>query len=316
MDTELREPRQITSTPEEERDPVFSPDGETIWFVSDAEGQADIWRAARTDGKKYWWLNDKFTLSRVTRDAEVERNLKFNHDGSRLAYVRGGGDLWTIDREGNNAQRFLASWDAPQFDWSPDGKWIVYAVGDTEFNNDVWIAPLDRSREPFNLSRHPDNEFQPVWSPDGRAIAFTGRRIGDEVDIYYVWLHEEDEEKKTRDRTLERALEKVSKVRSKKGGSGGSSSAKGRGGGAGRTASASGDTSADSAATATTPVAPPDMKIDWDGIHDRIHRVSIPNSPESGLLWSPDSKNWPSRPPSMAAAARTTSMWEKAPPPN
>ena len=39
MDTELREPRQVTSTPEEERQPVFSPDGESLWFVSDAEGR-------------------------------------------------------------------------------------------------------------------------------------------------------------------------------------------------------------------------------------------------------------------------------------
>ncbi|MBW8883748.1 MAG: PD40 domain-containing protein, partial [Planctomycetia bacterium] len=156
MDTELREPRQITRTPEEERDPVFSPDGETIWFISDADGQADIWRATRGEGKKYWWLNDKFSLTRVTNDAEVERNLRFNYDGSRVAYVRAGGDLWTIDRDGKDAQRFLASWDPPQFDWSPDGKWIVYAVSDNEFNNDVWVAPLDKSRKPFNLSRHPD----------------------------------------------------------------------------------------------------------------------------------------------------------------
>ena len=32
------------------------------------------------------------------------------------------------------------------------------------------------------------------------------------------------------------------------------------------------------------------MKIDWEGIHDRMHRISIPNSTESSLIWSPDSK--------------------------
>ncbi len=32
------------------------------------------------------------------------------------------------------------------------------------------------------------------------------------------------------------------------------------------------------------------MKIDFEGIHDRIHRISIPDSTEGGLFWSHDSK--------------------------
>ena len=31
-------------------------------------------------------------------------------------------------------------------------------------------------------------------------------------------------------------------------------------------------------------------EIDFDGLEDRIHRISIPNASESRLLWSPDSK--------------------------
>jgi Tol biopolymer transport system component len=45
MDTELKEPRRVTNTPEEERDPAFSPDFGMLVFVSDKEGQPDIWRA-------------------------------------------------------------------------------------------------------------------------------------------------------------------------------------------------------------------------------------------------------------------------------
>ncbi len=32
------------------------------------------------------------------------------------------------------------------------------------------------------------------------------------------------------------------------------------------------------------------MTIDWTGLHDRIQRISIPNTSESSLAWSPDSK--------------------------
>ncbi len=41
MDTELREPKQMTATPEEERDPVFSPKGDSVLFVSDQGGQSE-----------------------------------------------------------------------------------------------------------------------------------------------------------------------------------------------------------------------------------------------------------------------------------
>lgn len=287
MDTELREPRQITTTPEEERDPVFAPDGETIWFVSDASGQADLWRAKRADAKKFWWLNDKFQLTQVTHDAQVERSLQFSPEGSRLAYTRGT-DLWTMDKEGNDPQRFLASWDAPQYDWSPDGKWIVYSVADSDHNNDVWIAPLDGSRQPFNLSRHPDNEYQPKWSPDGRAIAFTGRRFADEVDVYFFWLREEDEEKRSRDRTLERALEKVSKARSKRDSGSSNGSGRSRDGASDSASNESDDEHRKEKGSGKGKLV--EVKIDWDGIHDRLHRISIPDSFESGLLWSPDSK--------------------------
>jgi len=55
MDTELREPRQVTDTPEEERCPAFAPDGKSLLFVRDEQGRSDIWRATRAEAEKYWW---------------------------------------------------------------------------------------------------------------------------------------------------------------------------------------------------------------------------------------------------------------------
>jgi Tol biopolymer transport system component len=52
MDTELREPVAVTRTPEEERDPVFTPDHKTLVFVSDQGGQSDLYAATRADEKQ------------------------------------------------------------------------------------------------------------------------------------------------------------------------------------------------------------------------------------------------------------------------
>ncbi len=281
MDTELKEPKQVTATPEEERDPVFSPKGDALWYVSDQGGQSDLWRATRADTGKDWWLNAKFKLDRVTEDGDVEADLKFNPDGSKVAYLKGRGDIFVISGEGKDPKKLVDSFEAARFDWSPDGKWLVYAKSDDDFNEDIWVVPVDGSKPPFNLSRHPDNEGNPVWSPDGKVIAFTGRRADTEVDIYFVYLREDEDEKTGRDRSLEKAIEKMKNRAT------GGRAATGRNRG-GATAKADDVAKPDAPADAPKPVA--DVVIDFDRVHERIRHVSIPDSTETALFWSPDSK--------------------------
>ena len=217
MDTELREPRQITNTPEEERHPVFSDDYETLTFVSDAGGQTDIWQVRRSDADRYWWQNDRFRAERLTEDDAVESDLELTPDGKRLAYLVGRGDLWTMAVNGTDRKKHVSSWSGLQFTFSPDARWVAYSRSDDDFNWDIWIQPLDGSSPAVNVSLHPDNDRDPAWSPDGRTLAFVGRRWDRDTDICYVPLRKEDAEEGKRERTLEKALAKM-KGRKKKGG--------------------------------------------------------------------------------------------------
>ncbi|MDP7302153.1 MAG: S41 family peptidase, partial [Pirellulaceae bacterium] len=182
-----------------------------------------------------------------------------------------------------------------------DGKWLVYALSDGEFNRDIYLLPLDGSREVFNLSRHPDNDGGPRWSPDGKMIAFTGRRVGSEVDIYYVFLQAKESEETSRDRKLVKAIEKLQKARKTKSDQKSEPTANKSGH---EEKTKDGQTDAKSVAAADEQDAAdkdksdkenpdsklPEVKIDFDRIHQRLRRVSIADTSEGGLFWSHDSK--------------------------
>jgi dipeptidyl aminopeptidase/acylaminoacyl peptidase len=87
-------------------------------------------------------------------------------------------ELWLMKRVG-----------APQV--SPDGKWIVFNVTEpsyteTETVSDLWIVPADGSAAARRLTSGKSAEGGYQWSPDGRYLAFSAKREGDEAGQVYL----------------------------------------------------------------------------------------------------------------------------------
>ena len=286
MDTELREPKQVTTSVEHERDLVMSPDGQYVYFITDMYGETNIWRAERADKAKYWWQNSEFKLRRITQTKADKNNIKLSPDGSKIGYLCNRGDLCVMDADGKNCKTVVKSFSPVEFDWSPDGKWLVYAAEDDDFNRDIWITPLDGSRPAYNVSRNPFNDGDPTWSPDGKIIAYVGRSTGEEMDIHYVYLRLEDDQTSSRERTLEKALDKMNRDRrpaprvteDARQEEEPVDQAPPRG--------PSGAISAAGGATAEK-VA---VTIDFDQLHERVHVITNADATERGLFWSPDGK--------------------------
>lgn len=214
MDTELREPVRITRTAAAERSPVFSKDWKTVYFVSDDPLHSNIFAASGKDPEKPLWLNREFEIQALTDDEHSKSDLQLYDQGNRLAFYRGT-DVASLDLGTREVTTLIQSWTRPDYRFSPDERYLAYSVQDGNYNWDVWIKPVDGSREPYNVSVHPDNDRNPVWSADGTILAFTGKRWGDETDIVYVYLTDADNEKTQRQRQIEKALAKM-KEREKK----------------------------------------------------------------------------------------------------
>ncbi|MEE8367224.1 MAG: protein kinase [Thermoanaerobaculia bacterium] len=90
----------------------------------------------------------------------------------------GGGQLQWVDREGELLEAVGDSGDIYATDLSPDGRWLAMQMRtDSGADDDIWVRDLVRgvtSRFTFNEGR----DVSPVWTPDGRSIAYAQGRDG------------------------------------------------------------------------------------------------------------------------------------------
>jgi len=188
--------RRVTDSPARDHDVVWSPDGKALFFVSDREGQEDLYRATSAEDPVQP-LSDslRFTIERITDGPSLEYHPRISPDGEKLGYVRGRGDLIIRDLKTGEESVLLESWNTPAFRWSPDSKWIAYENEDVEHNSDIWVVPADGSAPGVNISQHPDYDGSPQWSADGQMLAFTSQRHGFDADLYVVFLSPELDEK-------------------------------------------------------------------------------------------------------------------------
>ena len=291
MDTVLREPIRVTDTAGFESSPVFSPDGDSIFLTRDLDGQVDIVRVQRGDPERYWWQNERFETHSITDDSAVESDLRITPDGESLVFVRGRGDLVRTTIEGKDRQTLVNGFSPPDYDISPDGRWIAAAVTDDDFNSDVLIIDFDDPSERYNLSRHPDDDVSPRFSPDGKLLAFTGRRVDREFDLHYVYLQASERDKSSRQRELDEAIELMKKKRkdaAKAKSTDGKTATDDKSDQDGKDNKGGKPDDKDSADKKSESDIEP-IVIDFDRLHQRIRTIRIPESYERGLIWSPES---------------------------
>ena len=138
----------------------------------------------------------------VTVDAQARIAFESDRDGHIInnswAY-----EIYVMDNDGGN-QRNLTNNPADDRDpsWSPNGKRIAFVsnrdghfIGDFGITYEIYVMDADGGNQ-RNLTNHPDNDSHPVWSPNGKRIAF-GRR----GDIYVMDTDGGNQQRLTKDRT-------------------------------------------------------------------------------------------------------------------
>jgi tricorn protease len=134
----------------------------------------------------------RFDIKAVTTGADDDRSPVAVPDGSALLFNRNAGTLVRLDLVTNDIKIIRSGWNSTlDVVCSADGALIAFSESDQNFNIDIWVAPSDGSKEPVNVTRHPDNDQSPRFSADGRILAFLSERTNEEYDVWMVNLDRE-----------------------------------------------------------------------------------------------------------------------------
>jgi dipeptidyl aminopeptidase/acylaminoacyl peptidase len=94
------------------------------------------------------------------------------------------GKLGWFDRSGKQLESFGTAREYGVFSLSPDGTRLVTEVTDPRVSTtDLWVHDLARGTT-TRLTFDPADEGDPVWSPDGRQVAFYSSRKGSARSLY------------------------------------------------------------------------------------------------------------------------------------
>jgi len=158
-------------------------------------------KAAVTIGnpKSVIWIYDveRNTRTRFTFGDGSAISPLWSHDGRQIAYMSAGADnhyrLLVKASDGSGEAAILAPSEysvgetqQALWDWSPDGRYLLYGVGRLGRGNgtDIWALPLFGDRKPFAYVAGPNIKEFAKFSPDGRWVAYQSDETGrDEIYV-------------------------------------------------------------------------------------------------------------------------------------
>ncbi|WP_460219244.1 amidohydrolase family protein [Psychroserpens sp. MEBiC05023] len=166
--------RRLTNGTDFEFEPSFSPDGNTITYVTwNDEHLGAIYSVSTAGG----------TGTKLSSEKGIYRNPAYDHNGTQIVYRKEGGNndqgrtftkktgLYVMDANGSNVKQVSKEGDFPMF--SKDNKRIIYQKGGQFFGaltKELKSVDLNGFDERIHVKSKHGNILVP--SPDGNWIAF------------------------------------------------------------------------------------------------------------------------------------------------
>ena len=153
---------RLTFAAEDDRHPVWTPDGQRVVFASLRGGSADLyWRAADGTG----------TVERLTESPNDQYPHTISPDGTRLVF-REDGDFYTLtlDDDRRVEPLIVTEFDERNAELSPDGQWLAYQ-SNASGRDEIYVQPfpnVDEGRWQISTT----GGMRPLWGREGRQLFY------------------------------------------------------------------------------------------------------------------------------------------------
>lgn len=181
---------QMTDGASNDHNAAWAPDASKIIFISDRNGHEDLYLLEGDDPEHSKFTEARrFKVKQLTNTPDAEQGVSFAPKGGRVAFLRAG-KLWTMNPDGSDQKAIVSDVHVFDYDWSPDGRWLVYARRDGSFASELYIVPATgptTDHPPRNITRYATYNGDVTWSQDGKKIAFLSERRGS-ANLYALSL--------------------------------------------------------------------------------------------------------------------------------
>jgi tricorn protease len=166
---EKGDPRNITNSPDvHDRDPSWSPDGKLIGYFSDASGEYELVLAPQ-NGKgetKKLKLNGSGFYS----------NLTWSRDSKKVLFTDNSQSLYFLEIDSGKQTKIVEpkyglSRGVKVSNWSPDSKWVCYAIDTPSHISQVFAYSLDENKS-HPITDGLSEATEPVFDASGKYLYF------------------------------------------------------------------------------------------------------------------------------------------------
>ena len=180
--------KQITNTPDQERDISFAPDGRTLVYSSERNGLWQLYTSTivRKEEKQFTYATE-LKEERLTKSNIASFQPQYSPDGKEIAFLENRTAIRVINLKSKavrtvmDAKYQYSYADGDQwFQWSPDSKWILSDfIGIGGWNNkDVVLLKADGKGEMVNLTESGYSDTNAKWVLGGKAMIWNSDRSG------------------------------------------------------------------------------------------------------------------------------------------